>query len=149
MIVICRALTSDDYTDARALYQTLTTGHSLPDPKDGIVPFERLLAHPGTRILGAQMDGQIISMATLHVLPNMTYHAKPYALIENVATLPNYQGNGYGRSVMQAAAHAAWAAGVYKIMLLTGQLHGAKGFYEQLGYIGDEKHGMILRRPPT
>jgi hypothetical protein len=29
---------------------------------------------------------------------------------------------------------AAWSAGAYKVMLLTGKPLGAKGFYEKLGF---------------
>ena len=49
---------------------------------------------------------------------------------------------------MEAAAARAWAAEVYKIMLLTGQDLGARGVYEALGYTADEKFGMTLRRAP-
>jgi hypothetical protein len=44
---------------------------------------------------------------------------------------------------------SAWAAGAYKIMLLTGKSLGAKGFYEKLGFSDDRKHGMMIRRAPA
>ena len=56
---------------------------------------------------------------------------------------------GIGRGVMEAIIRAAWDAGAYKIMLLTGKGANARGFYEKLGFDGDEKHGMILRRLPS
>lgn len=143
----CVALTAQDYASARSLYQVLSTGHSLPDFETGRAAYEEVLAHPGTSILGAQNEGQIVSMATLHVLPNMTYQARPYGLIENVATLPAFSGQGFGKAVMSAAAELAWCAGAYKIMLLTGRSNNAAGFYRSLGYDVDEKHGFILRAP--
>ena len=75
-------------------------------------------------------------------------HLTPYALIENVATARAAQRQGLGRLVMETAAEAAWARNAYKIMLLTGQTLGARGFYERLGYAADQKHGMVLRRAP-
>ena len=50
------------------------------------------------------------------------------------------------RGVMNALIEAAWAADAYKIMLLTGRRAEARGFYEKLGFDGNEKHGMILRK---
>jgi GNAT superfamily N-acetyltransferase len=84
-------------------------------------------------------------MATLHLMPNMTYHGRPFGLIENVVTLPDARGQGFARAVMMALADTAQDANAYKIMLLTGRDNEAKGFYERLGYNADEKHGMILR----
>ena len=49
---------------------------------------------------------------------------------------------------MQAAIDAVWAADAYKVMLVTGQGTGARGFYERLGFRADEKHGMQMRRVP-
>lgn len=147
MSVACRRLTTGDYKLARALYGELTTGYSLPDLHDGRAAFGRILTHPGTMILGATDGDRVVSMATLHILPNMTYDARPYALIENVATAQSHEGRGFGRAVMQFAAETAWDANVYKIMLLTGRANGVKGFYERLGYVADEKYGLVLRRP--
>ena len=143
--MICRPLTGADTADARTLYQTLSTGESLPT--DAAAAFDAVLAHPGTTVFGAQAEGCIVSMATLHLLPNMTYNARPYGLVENVATLPAYQRQGFARHVMTTVAEAAWAQGAYKIMLLTGQANAALGFYQALGYDADEKHGLILRAP--
>ncbi len=47
---------------------------------------------------------------------------------------------------MQAAIDAAWAEDAYKIMLMTGQKRGARGFYEALGFDCEDKFGMVLRR---
>ena len=35
---------------------------------------------------------------------------------------------------MEKLVAAAWAAGAYKIMLLTGKTQGAAGFYRKLGF---------------
>lgn len=146
MKATCRALTPADYADARTLYQALSTGHSLPSHDAGIGGFETLLAHPGTWVIGAELNTRILAMATLHILPNMTYQMRPYAVVENVANLQSHQGKGLGRQIMAAVADKAWAEGAFKIMLLTNRDRGATAFYEKLGYVADEKDGMILRR---
>lgn len=138
-----RDLTSDDTADALALYTDLTFG---PPCEDGAA-FLRVLAHPGTVVVGAEEASHIIGMVTLHLLPNVTWGARPYALIENVVTATTHRGKGVGRLVMQGAIDRAWAADAYKIMLLTGQKRGARGFYKAMGFGAEDKSGMVLRRP--
>jgi ribosomal protein S18 acetylase RimI-like enzyme len=53
---------------------------------------------------------------------------------------------GHGRAVLDAALAAAWAAGCYKAMLLTGSQQDAIfRFYEAAGFRRGEKTGMIAR----
>lgn len=145
---IFRELRPADYADALLLYQELAGDISVADGDLGKARFRQVLGHSGTTIWGAEVQGVVLSMATLHILPNMTFDGRPYCLVENVVTRRSAQGRGLGRGVMQAVMAAAWAANAYKIMLLTGKRVGAKGFYEKLGFTDDEKFGMVLRRAP-
>lgn len=147
MRAVCRALDATDYPQAHALYQTLATGETLPPFEAGKRGFSRIISHPDTWIIGACEDGKVLSMATLHLMPNLTNDMRPYALVENVATLADFQGRGLGRTVMHAVAEKAWQEGAYKIMLLTNRSRGTAAFYTKLGYQMDEKQGMILRQP--
>lgn len=140
-----RALRSEDALAALSLYKELT-GETPVAPQDH---FAHVIEHPGTIVLGADVDGEIRALLTLHILPNMTYGGRPYTLIENVVTAKAFQGRGLGRAVMEHAIELAWKADAYKIMLLTGQDTGARGFYEKLGFTTDQKYGMTLRRVPT
>ncbi|MBT8414752.1 MAG: GNAT family N-acetyltransferase [Boseongicola sp.] len=137
-----RHLDLADTDDALALYAELTAGPTKFDPH----AFAVVLQHDGTFVFGAERDGQIIAMVTLHILPNVTWGGRPYALVENVITSAAHRGKGVARQVMQTAIGAAWSAGCYKIMLLTSQARGAKGFYEAVGFSDDNKYGMTLRR---
>lgn len=141
-----RLLESADFVDAQALYGALV-GPEID--VGGCAEFDAVLAHPGTQIWGAFEGGVLTSMVTLHVLPDMTFRARPYAVIENVVTRPDRQGCGFGRRAMEAALAAAWKADAYKVMLLTGKTLQAKGFYERLGFTSDEKHAMTKRRVPV
>ena len=149
MSVPIRALVPRDSADAFALYRTLTDRVPMPDRAAAQRAFETILDHPGTTVFGAEAADRIRAMATLHILPNMTYGARPYALIENVVSDPAHRGAGLARAVMSHAIDTAWAANAYKIMLLTGRYTGARGFYEKLGFTGEEKHAMTLRRVPV
>jgi GNAT superfamily N-acetyltransferase len=141
-----RELRPADYVDALALYQELAGDTSFADDAGGKEWFRQILAHPGTTIWGAEVQGVVLSMATLHVLPNMTFDGRPYCLVENVVTRQSAQGRGLARGVMEVVMAAAWAANAYKIMLLTGKVMGAKSFYENLGFTDEEKFGMVLIR---
>lgn len=137
-----RTLTGSDWADAERLYNELTNGPEI----GGEESFARVLAHPGTQVIGAERAGRIASMVTLHLLPNVTYGGRPYGLIENVVTLKDARKQGLGRLVLQHAIDTAWAADAYKLMLLTGQARGAHGFYQALGFSSEDKWGMTLRR---
>jgi GNAT superfamily N-acetyltransferase len=143
-----RPLVVSDYADARVLYVQLVGDIPVPDGLAGQHRFAEVLGHPGTTVWGAVVADKVVAMATVHILPNMTFGGRPYAMIENVVTRDDKRGTGLGAVVMRAAIGAAWAADAYKIMLLTGRTLGAKGFYERLGFTDGDKHGMTLRRAP-
>lgn len=143
--VLVRPARLSDFDDLRALYLELTGGLPVPEGAAGRERLADILGHPGTTVFGAEAAGQLVSAATLHICPNLTFGGRPYARIENVVTLEAVRGQGLGRLVMQAAVEAAWAAECCSIVLLTGKALGARGFYESLGFNADDKWGMILR----
>lgn len=146
--VVCRPLGFADFADAYALYTDLVGADRMAPLDLAKSQFRALLDHPGTTLIGAERAGEVLAMATLHLLPNLTYGGRPYALVENVVTGRDHRGQGLGRDVMQAVIAQAWGLDAYKIMLLTGRGAGALGFYARLGFDADEKHGMTLRRMP-
>lgn len=139
---IVRVLGHADANNALVLYNELTVG----PPSDDVGGFFRVIDHPSTAVFGVFVADQLVSMVTLHLLPNVLWNGRPYALIENMVTLRDFQKQGLGRKAMQAAIDTAWDADAYKIMLMTGQKRGAKGFYEALGFSSEDKFAMVLRR---
>lgn len=146
--LVLRRAGIEDFDDLHALYKALVGRIEVPEGKEGKARLAEVLAHPGTTIHVAETGGRLVSMATLHILPNMTFGGRAYALAENVVTLKSHRGKGFARAVLSQLENTAWSAGAYKIMLLTGRDLGARGFYERLGYSAEEKHGMTLRRAP-
>ena len=101
---------------------------------------------PGVTVLMLKAGGVIAATCTLVVIPSLTRSAQPYALIENVVTDAARQ-SGFGRAVMQAAVAAAWAAGCYKTMLVTGSKSPATlRFDAGLGF-SQTKTGFHMRHP--
>lgn len=143
-----RRLLPQDFEAYCALLQDLVGAQKVLTGPAGAALFTQILSDPATVILGAECDGRIVSVATLHLHTNLTYLGRPYAVIENVVTLASQRGKGLGRQVIEAAIARVWAADGYKIMLQTGRGYGAKGFYEKLGFTDQDKHAMTLRRAP-
>lgn len=83
------------------------------------------------------------------VIPNLTRGGRPYALIENVVTHADHRQRGHGRALLHAAVAAAWEAGCYKVMLMTGSKRPETlRFYADAGF-EQSKTGFQIRRPPA
>ena len=145
-----RPAREEDFEAVLALYAAF--GNRVPPiaGEAGRAHWRDLLAHPGTHIhVALDESGAPVAVATLHLLPNMTYAGRPYGLVENVIADPARRGGGYARAAMESLIDTAWAADAYKIMLLTAKNPGgpeARGFYERLGFTDGDKYGMTLRR---
>ena len=101
---------------------------------------------PGSAVLLGLLGDDLVASCTLIVIPNLTRGGKPYALIENVVTDARHRGQGYGTRILHAAAKAAWEAGCYKVMLLTGSKQPSTlKFYESAGF-EQSKTGFQMRR---
>lgn len=109
--------------------------------------FLGVLAHAGTTVYGAFEGPALVAMLTLHLLPNVTWGACPYALIENVVTTKTHRNGGIGKQLMHHAIAQAWAADAFKVMLMTGKKRAATGFYEAVGFSTEDKTAMVIRRP--
>jgi GNAT superfamily N-acetyltransferase len=104
---------------------------------------------PGSEVLLGLLGTELVTSCTLIVIPNLTRGGKPYALIENVVTDARHRGQGYGTRILHAAAKAAWDAGCYKVMLLTGSKQPSTlKFYENAGF-EQTKTGFQMRRIPA
>jgi GNAT superfamily N-acetyltransferase len=141
---VFRELEVDDFDNVVVLYRELTGTLPVADGPEGRAHFQKILQTSGNTVFGAEVEAKIVSVASLHILPNMTFSGRPYCLVENVVTLKSHRGQGLGRGVMELAIKAAWAADACRIVLLTGKTLNAHGFYQKLGFTADRKFGMIL-----
>jgi GNAT superfamily N-acetyltransferase len=103
-----------------------------------------ILKNPALRYYGVEMEGRIVSTCTLTLIPNLNHNGKPYGLMENVVTDPDFRQRGLATAVLRHALAEAWAEGCYKVMLLTGSKSEATlRFYEQAGFRRGIKTGFI------
>ncbi|WP_354417170.1 GNAT family N-acetyltransferase [Mesorhizobium shonense] len=55
--------------------------------------------------------------------------------MENVVTRTDFRNRGFGKRLLLAASNAAWRAGCYKVMLMTGSKKPAAiNFYLSAGF---------------
>lgn len=130
-----------------ALYAELNPADPPLDAATAHDRFAAILAQPGMTIFVAADRQKPLASCTLVIVPNLTRGGAPYALIENVVTHHTARRRGLGRAVIRHAIDTAWAAGCYKVMLLTGLGDGeAHAFYTSCGFRQD-KTGFQIRRP--
>src|SRR4029453_13235779 len=134
--VTIRPIRAEELPVLLSLYRHLHPG----DPELSISSdierlWQRILADPQLRYLVAEVSGRVVSTCTLTVIPNLTRGARPYGVIENVVTHPDFRQRGIGTQILQAALALAWEQGCYKVMLLTGRKDEATlRFYQQAGF---------------
>jgi GNAT superfamily N-acetyltransferase len=141
-----RNVRQDELADLIRLYRLFHPEEAAADPEAAATRkvWQDILADPNLRYYGVEADGRIVSTCTLTLIPNLNHGLKPYGLLENVVTDPGYRKRGFATLAIQHALGEAWAAGCYKVMLLTGsQNEGTLRFYENAGLQRGVKTGFI------
>lgn len=145
--ILVRPARTEDLSGLLSLYHDLNPDDLTADPDLSENTFRQMLAHPGLTVLLALQETEPVGSVTVSILPNLTRGCASYALIENVVTLSTHRGRGIGERMMRAAIELCWAAGCFKIMLLSGEKNArAHAFYERLGF-ERSKTGFDLRQP--
>ena len=143
-----RDLNHDDLSALLALYEHLHPGDAAPDAGKAKMVWADLVNDPRAVYLGAEVDGVLVASCVATVIPNLTRGARPYAVIENVITHPNYRRRGLGRALMQAILERCWRTGCYKVMLQSAAGRGeAHAFYEAIGFDPHAKQAFVARPP--
>lgn len=146
--VTIRKIRKDELASLLLLYRHLHPG----DPELEITAdvkrlWGRILKDSQLHYFVAEVGGQIVSTCTITIIPNLTRGARPYALIENVVTHPDFRRQGIGTRILQAALELAWEHRCYKVMLLTGRKdESTLRFYEQAGFEAGVKTGFVAKR---
>lgn len=147
MIERVRSIKPDELEKLLVLYQYL-------NPEDPTLEVDQslekhwnlILSDPSLHYLVIEEDGKLISSCALAIIKNLTRSARPYGLIENVVTHPDYRKKGYGTGVLRKAVEIARLNNCYKVMLMTGRKEdGVLSFYEKAGFDRGEKTAFIIR----
>lgn len=139
-----RTAQKEDLNPLLALYTQL---HDNPMPElneslDSV--WTEILKDQNHHVVVGFVAGKLVSSCVIVVIPNLTHHQQPYALIENVITHEAYRGNGYATAILEFAKEIAIRENCYKIMLLTGsKKESTLHFYERAGYNRNDKTAFI------
>ena len=136
----------DDFDAIIRLYRQLQPADPILSDGSDRATFDAILGSPGLRLFVLEQDGRVAATTYLNVIPNLSRRASPYAVIENVVVEESLRGRGLGKQIMAATLQAAWAAGCYKAMLMTGSTNASThAFYRNCGFSPDEKTAYLAR----
>ncbi|MFP4015462.1 MAG: GNAT family N-acetyltransferase, partial [Halanaerobiales bacterium] len=108
--------------------------------------WEKIFNDPNLYYIVIEQGNKLISSCTLAVVKNLTRGARPYGLIENVVTDPDFRKKGYGSKVLKKAISICQQNNCYKVMLLTGSKKEATlDFYEKAGFSRKVKTGFYKK----
>ena len=144
-----RSLEFNDLDALLQLYTFLHPGDDAP-PERKIVEqvWQQALTTPGTRYLGGFVGTHLVSSCNIVVIANLTRACRPYGVIENVVTDPQFRQQGWGKRLLAAALEYAWAERCYKVVLTTSRSDEATlRFYENAGFNRHDKKAFIARAP--
>jgi GNAT superfamily N-acetyltransferase len=145
-MTVFREAGPDDFEDILSLYRQLQPQDPVLHDGSDAAAFSQILGTPGLHLFVLENDGIIVATTYLNVIPNLTRSASPYAVIENVVVEEASRGTGLGKQVMAGTLQAAWDAGCYKAMLLTGSRKPAThAFYRACGFSPDAKTAYLAR----
>ena len=135
-----------DFDGIVRLYRQLHPEDAVLRDGSDAAAFGQILDSPGLRLFVLEVDGGVAATTYLNIVPNLTRSASPYAVIENVVVEETLRGTGLGKQIMAGTLQAAWDAGCYKAMLLTGsRTPGTHAFYRACGLSADAKQAYLAR----
>ena len=146
MPVTIREVADEELFALLCLYARLHPDDEMLALDEAAPLWETLRRDPNQQCWGAYWNGSLAATCILIVVPNLTRGGRPYGLIENVVTHPDYRRRGLGTAVLKHALQAAWERGCYKVMLLTGsKTESTLRFYEKAGFERGVKTSFVAR----
>ncbi|MEZ0275790.1 MAG: N-acetyltransferase family protein [Roseimicrobium sp.] len=142
-----RSIRPDELPALLELYRHLHAEDDQPSsPTVYTKVWEQICTNPLLHYFGAEVDGELVATCTLSIIPNLTRAARPYGVIENVVTNPDFRKRGISTALLRHALEFAKGENCYKVMLMTGRKDEATlRFYEQAGFQAGVKTGFIAK----
>ena len=136
----------EDLAAIQRLYRELRPQDPELPAEEASVRWREVIGQPHLRVVVAEAGDTLASTCMLAVIANLASGGRPFALIEHVVTLSEFQGRGLARAVMNYALDFAWSRDCCKVMLLSGAKRSdAHRFYESLGFSGDTERGFVIK----
>lgn len=108
--------------------------------------WNEILSDHGYFYFVIEEDNILVCSCNLTIIKNLTRSARPYGIIENVVTHPDYRNKGYGTAVLRKAIQIAQENNCYKVVLTTSRKdENTLRFYRNAGFDMGEKTAFIVR----
>lgn len=141
-----REAKKDDLESLVELYKHLNPEDDYSNLTNTMLFWESILDNPIIKCLVLEEGRKLLATCTLITVPNLTRSNRPYSIVENVVTHPDFRGRGHGRSIMEEAIRISKKSNCYKIMLQSSSKRvSAHKFYRSLGFDSDSKVGFHLK----
>jgi GNAT superfamily N-acetyltransferase len=139
--LVIRPAAADDADAISALLAEL--GYPAT-PAEVPARLDALAAHPGVVALVAELEHEIVGLATCHLFPTI-HGAEPVAWLTALVTARHARGEGVGTTLVRSVESWARSRGAGRVSLTSGtQRTEAHAFYERLGY---DRTGVRLTHP--
>jgi ribosomal protein S18 acetylase RimI-like enzyme len=133
-----RVVEESDLAQLLALYRELGEGYAARMPADIELSRDvliRIVEDQARHLWVATDGGKVVGAAELIVVPNLTHHARPWGVIENVIVSEVVRGRGAGTVLLDRLIEIARAEGCYKVQLHSGkQRVEAHRLYRKVGF---------------
>ncbi|HUF01898.1 MAG TPA: GNAT family N-acetyltransferase [Gaiellaceae bacterium] len=95
---------------------------------------ERLTSSEADRVLVAEVDGEVVGLASVHISHSVEYD-EPAAKLSAIVVGGNYRGRGIGAALVAAIETEARSRGCSLLSLTTAEHRtGAHSFYREVGF---------------
>jgi GNAT superfamily N-acetyltransferase len=112
-------------------------------PNETAAIWKRIQTYPNYKIYVAETEGKVLATFALIIIENLAHGGVRSGLVEAVAVLPEYQGQGIGKQMMQFAMNRCKDYRCYKMALSSNETRTeAHKFYENLGF---SRHGTSFK----
>lgn len=140
MNLTIRLATINDVPAILNIYAAALDNNKVLPVKEAQKIFIRQSQYPDYHVFLAETEQGPVGTFALLIMENMAHMGTPSAVLEDVGVLPDLQGKGIGKKMMEYALQYAKTKGCYKMTLSSNlRREQAHQFYESLGF---KKHGF-------
>ena len=108
--MVARVARPEDLDRLMALYSFLNPGDPPVSEAAANQIWKKLQMTDGILVLLGDVENEAATTCTLIIVPNLTRGGRPYAIIENVVTHPDYRKRGLGAAILAGCSEDPLAA---------------------------------------